>query len=227
MPSTLAAIGAVDGVDHLADVARFRARPRVRAAEQFARVLDAVLGRDEERVRRDVVDEREFVAFGASRRSCCAPLLESRSNRRRQQGCRPSRPPRPVSAVRRRNVRRSNPGRSAFWSSIVRNALPLRERGPSSDISRPPLGLIPVRAEHPILRRTLPSRFPGPSSSSTRVGIPPICCGISRAARTTPAGRHERRMRVWHRPHPLALALALYLRNMSTDVNGRWHPRPT
>ena len=61
MPSTPAATALLSGVDHLADVAGFRAGPLVAAAEQFARVLDPVLGRDEERVRRHVVDEREFV----------------------------------------------------------------------------------------------------------------------------------------------------------------------
>src|SRR5262249_19135225 len=43
-------------------VAVFRARPLVAAAEQLAGVGDPVLGGSEERVRRDVVDEHEFVA---------------------------------------------------------------------------------------------------------------------------------------------------------------------
>ena len=54
--------GTVECIDHLADVAVFRARPLVGAAEQFAGVRDAVLRGCEERVRRDVVDEHEFVA---------------------------------------------------------------------------------------------------------------------------------------------------------------------
>ena len=53
--------GRVYRVDHLTDVFAFGARPLVAAAQQFAGVLDPVLGRDEERVRGHVVDDDEFV----------------------------------------------------------------------------------------------------------------------------------------------------------------------
>ena len=52
---------AVEPVDHLGHVARLRAGPLVRAAEQLARVGSAVLGRGEERVGGHVIDERELV----------------------------------------------------------------------------------------------------------------------------------------------------------------------
>ena len=49
----------LEGVDHLGVVGPLRSGPLERRAEQSRRVLDAVLGRDEERVRRHVVDEDE------------------------------------------------------------------------------------------------------------------------------------------------------------------------
>ena len=52
--------GRVECVDHLAHVGFLRAAPRVGDAEQRARIGAAVLGRNEEGVRRDVVDEREL-----------------------------------------------------------------------------------------------------------------------------------------------------------------------
>jgi len=50
-------------VDHLRHVGRLRAGPLIVAAEQRTGVLDAVLARDEERVRRHVIDEDEFPAW--------------------------------------------------------------------------------------------------------------------------------------------------------------------
>ena len=50
----------VHRVHHLADVGRLGSRPLVAGAKERARVLCSVDGRDEERVRRDVVDEVEL-----------------------------------------------------------------------------------------------------------------------------------------------------------------------
>ena len=88
----LARYGAVDRVDHLADVARRRTRPRVRAAEQLARVGRAVLGRREEDVGGDVVDQDVVLALVERQRSrtrcCCwrARLVGASARFKRERG---------------------------------------------------------------------------------------------------------------------------------------------
>src|SRR4029077_4813020 len=73
--------GGVEGVEHLADVGLRRPAPRVRAVDERASVCRAVLRRHEERIRRDVVDERELplrmtrVVAAAACTSCAERLL--------------------------------------------------------------------------------------------------------------------------------------------------------
>ena len=100
---------AVEGVDHLADVARLRAGPLIRAPQQLAGVGGAVLRGREERVRRDVVDQRELQlgadtedargGAGAARR----PPRRCRSGARTGAGAR---------AAARLDHQRGDPGRT-------------------------------------------------------------------------------------------------------------------
>ena len=119
--------GGVDRVDHLVDVAAFRARPLVAAAEQFAGVRGAVLGGHEERVGRDVVDEHEFVVrVRAEHAADPLPPLRcsrTRSSRTPRAACSTEPAAAPVSAVRRRNARRSNPGCSTTGPSELLETL--------------------------------------------------------------------------------------------------------
>ena len=111
---------------HLADVAAPRARPLVRRAVVPARILDAVPRRDEERVRRRVVDEDETPARmrlqeAGPGAAPAAPAGRARLPRRRASGA--------SAAGRTAHVSRGRPRTSQTVASDERRA-PARRRSP-------------------------------------------------------------------------------------------------
>ena len=83
MPSAPPRDRRVHGVDHLGHVGVLRAGPLVRAAEQLAGVLGAVLRRHEERVGRHVVDQHELRLAALAEDAAAARLGRGRGRRLR------------------------------------------------------------------------------------------------------------------------------------------------
>ena len=114
----------VHGADHLADVRGLGARPLERRVQQRAGVLDPVLRRNEERVRRDVVDEDELVLRGlrevprATVRAA-APLSSLDLPQAASAVASIAAPP-PASATRREIARGAKPRRDAVDPSEFR-----------------------------------------------------------------------------------------------------------